>query len=282
MDPFELLKKDHKTVSELFERIEAATGKAKLGVFQQIKDELELHTHIEEVIFYPALEKANETRDLTLEAYEEHKVVKDLLGELDSAKAVSDEWKARLTVLRENVEHHVDEEENELFDKAKDVLTDDEAETLGDRMQAEKVKRGGAVAQPTAAPGLLRKIASALGVGTSSRKPSKVTSGRKSAPKKAAKKTGAKKSGAKKVGKPDTKSAVSKSSQSAAVSRRKSPGAGKRKQAAAKSSPSSSPSRARSSGKGAAAKKKGKPAKTGRSKQAAARKGTTRKASRGR
>src|SRR5712671_2871357 len=145
MDPFELLKKDHQTVSELFERIESASGKAKLGIFQQIKDELELHTHIEEAIFYPALEKANETRDLTLEAYEEHKVVKDLLGELDLADGVTDEWEAKLTVLKENVEHHVDEEENELFDKANDVLTGDEAETLGDRMRAEKGSRGGGV-----------------------------------------------------------------------------------------------------------------------------------------
>lgn len=278
MDPFELLKKDHKTVSELFERIEAATGKAKLGIFQQIKDELELHTHIEEVIFYPALEKANETRDLTLEAYEEHKVVKDLLGELDSAKAVSDEWEARLTVLKENVEHHVDEEEHELFDKANDVLTADEAETLGDRMQAEKVKRGGAVAQPNEEPGLLRKIASALAVGTSSRKPTKVSSGRKPAAKKAAKKKAPKKTGAKKIGKPSTKSSVSKLSKSTkAASTRKRPRAGKRKQAAAKSSSS----RARSSGKGTAAKKKGKTAKTGRRKQSAAKKGTTGKAARG-
>jgi hypothetical protein len=243
----------------------------KLGIFQQIKNELELHTHIEEVIFYPALEKANETRDLTLEAYEEHRVVKDLLGELDSAKAVSDEWEARLTVLKENVEHHVDEEENELFDKANDVLTADEAETLGDRMQAEKVKRGGVAAQPTEEPGLLGKIASALGVGTSSRKPSKVSSGRRPAPKKAAKKTGAKKGG-----KPGTKSAVSKSSP-AAVSRSKRSRAGKRKQAAAKSNAG-----ARSARKGTAAKKKGTAAKTGRSKQAAAKKGATRKARRGR
>ena len=79
------MKKNHETVSQPFKRIESASGKAKLGVFKQIKSELDLHTHIEEAIFYPALEKANETRDLTLEAYEEHKVVKDLLGELDAA-----------------------------------------------------------------------------------------------------------------------------------------------------------------------------------------------------
>jgi hypothetical protein len=174
MDPFELLKKDHKTVSKLFERIEAASGKAKLPVFKQIKSELDLHTHIEEAIFYPALEKARETRDLTLEAYEEHKVVKELLSELDTAKTVSDEWEAKLTVLKENVEHHVDEEENELFDKANDVLTGEEAERLGDRMNAEKVRRGGAAAAAeTEKPGLIETIANALGLGSPRPNPKK-------------------------------------------------------------------------------------------------------------
>jgi iron-sulfur cluster repair protein YtfE (RIC family) len=166
MDPFELLKKDHEAVSKLFDRIEAASGKTKIGIFQQIKSELDLHAHIEETVLYPALEKANETRALTLEAYEEHKVVKELLSELASARTVSDEWKAKLKVLKENVEHHVDEEENELFDKANDVLTAEESERLGDRMQAEKVKRGASPPEPeTEKPGLLQKIANTLGLG---------------------------------------------------------------------------------------------------------------------
>jgi iron-sulfur cluster repair protein YtfE (RIC family) len=167
MDPFELLKKDHETVSKLFDRIEAASGKAKLNLFRQIKGELEVHAHIEETIFYPAIEQAKETRALTLEAYEEHKVVKELLGELDSAGSISDEWKAKLTVLRENVEHHVEEEENELFDKASDVLTGAEAERLGDRMRDEKVKLGASQPESVApeAPGILRKIANTLGFG---------------------------------------------------------------------------------------------------------------------
>jgi iron-sulfur cluster repair protein YtfE (RIC family) len=188
MDPFELLKKDHEKVSKLFDRIEAASGKAKIGVFKQIKSELDLHTHIEETIFYPAIEKANETRALTLEAYEEHKVVKELLAELDSANGVSDEWKAKLKVLRENVEHHVDEEENELFDKANDVLTGEEAERLGDRMRDEKVKQGASAPEPDPAreePGLLQKIANTLGLGASPKRSNKVAS-----KKKAAKKTG--------------------------------------------------------------------------------------------
>src|SRR6185369_13030683 len=112
-------------------------------VFKRIQSELEVHTHIEETIFYPALEKPEQTHDLTLEAYEEHKVVKTLLNELSGAKSATDEWQAKAKVLRENVEHHVDEEEDELFDKASDVLTDEEIETLGDRMAAEKARKQG-------------------------------------------------------------------------------------------------------------------------------------------
>jgi iron-sulfur cluster repair protein YtfE (RIC family) len=186
MDPFELLKKDHETVAKLFDRVEAASGKRKRDVFQQIKSELDLHTHIEEAIFYPAIEKANETRALTLEAYEEHKVVKELLSELDAAGSISDEWNAKLKVLRENVEHHVDEEENELFDKASEVLTGEEAERLGDRMAAEKVRQGGSVPEPEK-PGLLQKIANTLGLGASSEPSNKTATKKKGAKAKASK-----------------------------------------------------------------------------------------------
>ena len=72
MDPFELLKTDHRKVEQLFSQLESANGKRKLEVFKQIKTELELHTQIEEKIFYPALEEPEETHDLALEAYEEH------------------------------------------------------------------------------------------------------------------------------------------------------------------------------------------------------------------
>lgn len=243
MDPFELLKKDHKAVANLFERIESVSGKAMLGLFKQIKSALDLHSHIEETILYPALEKASETRDLTLEAYEEHKVVKDLLGELDLAKVVSDEWKAKLTVLKENVEHHVDEEENQLFDKANDVLTGDEAEMLGDRMQAEKVKRGGGVEAPdtkAARPGLLRTIVNAFTNGLSSGDSSKTSGKKKSVKTKAAKKTGAAKSSIKtsaaavKKGAPARK--ASSKAKAAAKAKPRSAAKSARKKSAAKKS----------------------------------------------
>ena len=141
MDAFNLLKADHRKVAELFDELESASGKQKLTVFAQIKTELELHTHIEETIFYPALEEPKETHDLTLEAYEEHNVVKSLLKELSKARSADDEWDAKAKVLRENVEHHVEEEENELFKKASKALSRDEIETLGEQMQSEKERK---------------------------------------------------------------------------------------------------------------------------------------------
>lgn len=181
MDAFELLKADHKKVAELFDLLETATGKRKLDVFKRIKSELEVHTHIEETIFYPALEKPEETHDLTLEAYEEHKVVKTLLAELSGAKSATDEWQAKAKVLRENVEHHVDEEENELFDKADDALSDEEIEALGERMAAEKArkqgqpvpKRPGAKGETkksAAKPGIISRIAGLVGLGSGTAK----------------------------------------------------------------------------------------------------------------
>ena len=169
MDAFELLKADHKKVSGLFDELEAATDKAKLSVFAQIKTELELHTHIEETIFYPALEKPEETHDLTLEAYEEHKMVKTLLAKLSKARTANDEWQAQAKVLRENVEHHVDEEENELFDKADEALSDEEIEALGQRMEAEKARKQGRPAQKSTGKkkGIVSRIAEFVGLGSS-------------------------------------------------------------------------------------------------------------------
>ena len=141
MDAFNLLKADHQKVAGLFDELESADGKQKLSVFAEIKTELELHTHVEETIFYPALEEPKETHDLTLEAYEEHDVVKRLLQELSRARSANEEWEAKAKVLRENVEHHVEEEENELFKKASKALSRDEIETLGEQMQSEKERK---------------------------------------------------------------------------------------------------------------------------------------------
>lgn len=238
MDAFELLKKDHKKVSQLFEEIESASGKSKNQLFGQLKKELDVHAHVEEKIFYPALENKQESRDITLEAYEEHKVVKDLLAEL-AAGAPGDEWDAKLKVLKENVEHHVEEEEGELFDKAEDVLSEEQIERLGAEMEAEKAReqgrtpasRGASTKRPAApatsraaikkseSPGVLKRLANFVGLGDSSSNAAKKSSTRstkraagkkssgtakssgstKKAAKKGAAKTTRKKSGARKA-----------------------------------------------------------------------------------
>ncbi len=141
MDVFALLKADHEKVAEMLKAIEETTERAAKGredLFTRVKAELDLHAAVEEEIFYPALEDADETRDITLEAYEEHRLVKQLLGELESAPKNTEEWTAKFTVLKENIEHHVEEEEGELFKKARKVLGKEDSEALGERIQQAK------------------------------------------------------------------------------------------------------------------------------------------------
>lgn len=142
MNAFALLKADHQKVAGILETIEGTTERAPKGrseLFERLKEELDLHARIEEEIFYPALEDSEETRDITLEAYEEHRLVKQLLSELESEPNDTEEWTAKFTVLKENIEHHVEEEEGEMFKKARAVLSEDEIETLGERLM--KVKQ---------------------------------------------------------------------------------------------------------------------------------------------
>ena len=143
MNPFELLKQDHKKVSDLMKKLEETTDRAvktREELFSQIYEELEIHTHIEETIFYPVLQKEKETEDITREAFEEHKVVKNLLAELDALNKDDEQWLPKFTVLKENVEHHVEEEEGEMFKEARKSIEKEELEQLGDQMSAEKTR----------------------------------------------------------------------------------------------------------------------------------------------
>lgn len=141
MNAFALLRADHERVVGMLEIIENTTevaGNGRDELFSRLKDELDLHAKIEEEIFYPALEETEETREITLEAYEEHRFVKELLSELEVEPKDTGEWTAKFTVLKENVEYHVEEEEGEMFKKAREVLSEEEFELLGDRIQEAK------------------------------------------------------------------------------------------------------------------------------------------------
>ncbi|HEY0099743.1 MAG TPA: hemerythrin domain-containing protein [Pyrinomonadaceae bacterium] len=147
MDAFELLKNDHAKVSSLLEKAEAATdAPTRQQLFTQLKQELDIHAHIEEVILYPALQGAEETSDLTEEAYEEHQEVKDLLSELEATPADSEEWGDILLELKDSVEHHVEEEEGEMFPKARTVLSTEQLNEIGARLSAEKQQQQKAAA----------------------------------------------------------------------------------------------------------------------------------------
>jgi len=141
MNAFQLLKEDHKKVSGIFQQLEPTTERAhktREELFGKLKQELEIHTQIEETIFYPVIKQAHETREITLEGFEEHHVVKILLKELEETPVDAEEWAAKLKVLQENVEHHVEEEEEEMFQKARQVLSEEQINDLGAQMEAEK------------------------------------------------------------------------------------------------------------------------------------------------
>jgi len=141
MNAFQLLKEDHKKVSGIFQQLEPTTERAlktREELFTKLKQELDIHAQIEETIFYPAIKDAHETREITLEGFEEHHVVKMLLGELEAMPVDTEEWAAKLKVLQENVEHHVEEEEEEMFQKARQVLSEEEINTLGAQMEEMK------------------------------------------------------------------------------------------------------------------------------------------------
>jgi len=150
MNAFTLLKQDHEKVAGIMEKIDGTTERATKGreeLFTQLKNELDIHARIEEEILYPTLEEYEETRDISLEAYEEHALVKQLLEELAAAPKDDERWTAKFTVLKENVEHHVEEEEGEMFKKARKVLGEDEIENLGDRLQEAKQLQKSAIAR---------------------------------------------------------------------------------------------------------------------------------------
>ena len=141
MDAIAMLKADHDKVKKLLTALESTTErgvKTRQELFATIKGELSVHEVIEEEIFYPALKSHPKAKDIVLEGYEEHHVVDLLMGELE-ALAVSDEtWGAKANVMKENVEHHIEEEEGEMFKQARAVFDRQELEDLGARMAERK------------------------------------------------------------------------------------------------------------------------------------------------
>ena len=142
MNALELLKQDHETVKELFEQAEATDGKQQQNIFDEIKKELETHSRIEETVFYPAMQKHEELKDMVLESLEEHKQIKTLLKEMDNLVSDSEKFEPKLKVLMENVEHHAEEEEEgKMFPKIRQLLDETKLEELGVELEKAKGQR---------------------------------------------------------------------------------------------------------------------------------------------
>jgi len=143
MDAVTLLKDDHDKFKKMLAEGESTTErgeKTRTELFADLKAELSIHERIEEEIFYPALKSHPKAKDIVLEGYEEHHVVDTVMAELEDLPVDDESWGAKAKVMKENVEHHMEEEEGEMFQKARQVFDRDELEALGTRMERRKTE----------------------------------------------------------------------------------------------------------------------------------------------
>jgi hemerythrin-like domain-containing protein len=141
MDALSLLKEDHKKVKKMLGELDSTTErgvKTREDLFSKLKGELQVHETIEEEIFYPALKEHPKAKELVLEAYEEHNVVDTVMSEIEGVAYDDERWGAKMTVLKENLEHHIEEEETEMFKQARQVFEREELDELGSRMESRK------------------------------------------------------------------------------------------------------------------------------------------------
>ena len=141
MDALKLLQQDHDHVKTLLAKLDETTERAEKGRergLANLKTQLQAHETIEEEIFYPALKRFAEAKEIVLEGYEEHDVVDMIMTELEATPFDDETWAAKFTVMKENVEHHIEEEEDEMFEQAREAMSDGELVDLGERMAARK------------------------------------------------------------------------------------------------------------------------------------------------
>ena len=150
MDALTLLIADHNRVRGLFERFRKAEGAKNTSKVSSLAEtiftELDVHTTIEEEIFYPEThDLSEEIGDMVDEGVQEHHVVKVLMSEIERLSAGEDDWVAKMTVLIENVEHHAEEEEKEFFPKVRSHTSADDRKHMGERLDARKGQLGAPV-----------------------------------------------------------------------------------------------------------------------------------------
>lgn len=144
MNAIDLLIQDHEKLKKLLEQISSTTeraAKTRTDVLAQIEAEVLSHTRIEEDIFYPAYRDASDKEGIKMfhEAVEEHRAVSELvLPDLLKTQPDTMQFSGRIKVLKELLEHHIEEEESEMFPHAREILKNDELNELGKQMEAMK------------------------------------------------------------------------------------------------------------------------------------------------
>lgn len=138
MNAIELLKADHDKVQLLFQKVKSTEESQHKPLFEKIKEELEIHAHIEEVIFYPKLKEKEELKDIVLEGIEEHHQAKIFLREISALTEDSEKFEPKLKVLMEDTIHHIQEEEGEMFPKVRELFDANALNELGAQLEAEK------------------------------------------------------------------------------------------------------------------------------------------------
>lgn len=140
MNAIELLKEDHDKVDKLFQKVKANEDADHRDTFEQIKSELDMHTHLEETIFYPKIREDgdDELKKIIDEGIQEHHQVKMFLREISNLADESEKFQPKLKVLIEDVAHHVQEEEGKMFPMIHEQFDEYTLQMLGDEMEKQR------------------------------------------------------------------------------------------------------------------------------------------------
>ena len=141
MNGLDLLKEDHRRVEKMLEQLSKTSEDdvaRRQELYGQLADDMQAHEIIEEEILYPALKDHPKAREVVLEGYEEHHVVDNIMSELNDVPFDDETWAAKFAVMKENIEHHIEEEEEDMFEKAEDIFDDAELGRLGEKMAERK------------------------------------------------------------------------------------------------------------------------------------------------
>ncbi|MDT3778789.1 hemerythrin domain-containing protein [Nitrospira sp. MA-1] len=143
MDIYQALKEDHQEAKQLFSQIEAAgkNSDSRGKLFLKLKDALEAHSEAEEQVFYTPLQKNEETKQKINHANKEHEKVTTLLNEIEAMDPQDENWGKRVSKLKEDVQHHIQEEEGEIFKNARGILSQDQADQMGEEFKQVKEKK---------------------------------------------------------------------------------------------------------------------------------------------